>query len=288
VKNTKIKILLGSVVILAFANFFLWQEVLNIDNNLEVTFFDVGQGDAIFIETPEGHQILIDGGPSSKVLEKLASEMPLYDRSLDLIVLTHPDYDHLRGFLDVLDRYEVKNILWTGVLRETNVFGKWVEKISKENADIFIAERGQIIKAGVSRLYIMHPFENLEGELAEKNSNGTSIVAKLVFGENTFLLTGDISKKEEGQLLVRSDSAVSLSAEVFKVAHHGSKYSSDLGFLELVNPLVAVISCGKDNSYGHPHPEVLKNLEKFGIKILRTDEKGDIKITADGSDFSLL
>lgn len=258
------------------------------DNNLEVVFFDVGQGDSIFIETAQGHQILVDGGPSGeRVLEKLAGEMPFWDRSLDLVVLTHPDYDHLRGLIDVLDRYEVESILWTGAIRETQVFERWQEKIIEEKANIVIAERGQVIKAGAALFYIFHPFDSLEGEFFEKGSNETSIVAKLVFGENTFLLTGDIMASQEQDLLVRSDSAVSLAAEVLKIPHHGSKTGGSQGFLQILNPKLAVISLGKDNKYGHPHKEVLQGLEKFGITVLRTDEKGDIKITASGSDFTI-
>ncbi|NQU82828.1 MAG: MBL fold metallo-hydrolase [Parcubacteria group bacterium] len=287
-KNIKIKILLGAVVLLGFANFFVWVEVFGLGGGeLEVVFFDVGQGDSIFIETPEGHQVLVDAGPSGGIiLEKLAGEMPFWDRTIDWIVLTHPDYDHLRGFLDVLDRYEVKNILWTGVSKETKTFERWMEKIEQEKsqgANVFIAKRGQVIKTGDALFYVFHPFENLEGVSGEKGSNGTSIVMKLVFGENSFLFLGDIGKKEEASLLVRSDSAVSLSAQVLKVAHHGSKSSRDEGFFEVIAPEIAVISVGRDNSYGHPSLEVLQDLEKFGINILRTDEKGDIKITASGS-----
>lgn len=290
-KNTKIKILVCGIILLAFANFFVWQEVFSLDKgNLEVIFFDVGQGDSIFIKTPEGHQILIDGGPGNVVLEKLAGEMPFWDNTIDLVILTHPDYDHLRGLLDVLDRYEVKNILWTGVLRETKTFERWLGKIEVEKlqgANIFIAERGQIIKAGDALFYILHPFESLENQLAKKGSNKTSVVMKLVFRNNNFLLLGDISKKEEKNLLARSDFVVSLQAQVLKIAHHGSKYSSDQQFLRIVNPEIAVISVGRNNSYGHPTQEVLQSLEKFGINILRTDEKGDIKISANGRNFTI-
>lgn len=288
-KNTKIKILLAGVVLLVFANFFVWKEVFGLGGNLELVFFDVGQGDSIFIETPQGHQVLIDGGPSGEgILEKLSGVMPFWDRSLDLVVLTHPDYDHLRGLLDVLDRYEVENILWTGAVKETNTFEKWLEELEAENSDVFIAERGQVIKASSALFYIFHPFENLEGVSAENNSNETSVVAKLVFGENSFLLTGDIMREQEQDLLARSDSAVSLAADILKVPHHGSKNSGYKGLAEVLEPEIAVISCGKDNKYGHPHPEVLSNLEKFDIKVLRTDEKGDIKIVSDGNNFKII
>lgn len=283
-KDIKInKVLLGGIIFLLFANFFVWQEVWGLGGGLEVTFFDVGQGDSIFIETPEGHQLLIDGGPSGgRILGKLGDGMPFWDRSLDLVVLTHPDYDHLRGLLDVLDRYKVENILWTGALRETKTFGTWLEKLDAENANVVIAQKGQSIRAGDSQFYVFHPFESLEGVMMEKGSNESSIVMKLVYGQNTFLFTGDISKKEESGILVRSDFPVSPGAQVLKIPHHGSKNSSSKGFLEIINPEVAVISASKDNSYGHPHIQVLDNLQELGIEVFRTDQMGDITITSNG------
>ncbi len=273
---------------LVLANVFVWKEVLSFSNKLEVVFFDMGQGDSIFIETGQGHQILIDGGPGGeRILEKLSGEMPFWDRSIDLVILTHPDYDHLRGLLDVLDRYKVENILWTGVKRETKTFEKWLEKTEVEGANIFIAKTGQRIKAGKAQIYILHPFWSLEGEMFERSSNDSSVVAKLLFGQNTFLFTGDISRKVEEDLLVRSALPVSLAAEVLKISHHGSKTANSREFFEVLQPEIAVISCGKDNKYGHPQLEVLSNLREFGITILRTDELGDIKITTNGTNLKV-
>ncbi len=273
------------MLLLVLANFFAWQEVWDLDRELEVVFFDVGQGDSIFIETPAGHQILIDGGPNGGViLEKLGNEMPFWDRTLDMVVLTHPDSDHLRGLLDVLDSYKVENILWTGVLKETKTFGYWLEKLEAEQANIIIAQKGQIIKAGKSQLYVFHPFENIEGQSVDKGSNESSIIAKLVFGENSFLFTGDISKKQMDQLLVLSSLSVGPGADVLKIPHHGSKTANNSAFFQVIDPKIAVISCGLDNSYGHPDEQVLQNLNGLGITILRTDLQGDIRITADGSN----
>ena len=284
----RIKIMLGGVVLLVLANFFVWQEVWGlgggVGGGLEVVFFDVGQGDSAFIKTPDGHQVLIDSGPSGPlILEKLAQEMPFWDRTIDLIVLTHPDYDHQRGFLDVLDRYQVENILWTGGTRETKTFLKWLEKIEQENANIVIAQKGQQIRVGDSQFFVFHPFESLEGVSVEKKSNESSIIMKLVYGNNSFLFTGDVSKDEEEELLVRSDLPIGIGVDVLKVAHHGSKTSNSKQFLGIVNPEFAVISAGRDNKYGHPAEQTLNSLQEFAIKVLRTDELGDIRITANNS-----
>lgn len=267
-------------------NILAWLAVWHLSGQglLEIIFFDVGQGDAIFIESPGGHQILIDGGPSSSIVEKLGQEIPFWDRTIDLIILTHPDYDHLRGLIDVLQRYEVENILWTGIVKQTKIFEKWLQAIEREGAEIFIAQRGQRLKAGRVQLYILHPLESRQGELITGAANDTSIVAKLLFGENSFLFPGDITNKAEGKLIGLNSLSDSfrLASQFLKVAHHGSKTSSSEEFLQAVGPQVAVVSCGRDNPYGHPHADVLARLQKFAIRVLRTDQQGNIKISSDG------
>jgi len=277
-----------SLVILSLLlalNILAWIVVFDLSKiqPLEVVFFDVGQGDSIFIETPKKQQILIDGGPGSAILEKLGTEMPFYDNTLDLIILTHPEKDHLAGLLEVLKRYKVENILWTGVKRDTLEFKEWERKILEEKASIKIAQAGQKIFAAKAVLEILYPFENLAGQ-EFKDSNETSIVSRLVFGENSFLFTGDIRKSEEKALL---EQRANLDSDVLKVAHHGSKTSNSKEFIEKVSPEIAVISLGKENSYGHPHQEVLDILEDYGIKILRTDQHGNIKIISDGKKLTI-
>lgn len=280
-------------------NILAWLAVydLNKPQLLEVNFFDVGQGEAIFIETPSRHQILIDGGPSSVILEKLAESLPFWDRTIDLIILTHPEHDHLAGLIEVLKRYKVENILWTGVVRDTAEYKEWQRLIrderEKEGAQIKIAQSGQLIDFGnQSNRYmeVLYPFENLEGQ-EFKNSNNTSIVAKLIFGTpsthhppasralTSFLFTGDAYKSVEKKLM---DKKIDLASDVLKVGHHGSKTSNSEAFIKYVSPEIAVISVGKDNPYHHPHQETLDILEKYGIKILRTDKNGDIKIISNG------
>jgi competence protein ComEC len=287
-KNKKIvKYILGGLLC---CNILAGIAVFELSQNkpLEVNFFDIGQGDAIFITTPARHQILIDGGPNSDILEKLNQEMPFWDKTIDLIILTHPEHDHYAGLLEVLQRYKVENILWSGILRDTNEYKKWRNLLKQENAKIFIAEYGQRIICSVSdteHCYfdILHPFENLENQ-ETKNPNNTSVVARLVFGENSFLFTGDIYKSVERDLI---EQGIYLKSDVLKVCHHGSKTSSAEEFIEIVSPEIAVILAGKDNPYKHPRPETLATLEKFGINILRTDKDGDIKIISDGREMKI-
>jgi len=288
---SRTKIFFILVGLLFFSNIFAWQIVFGLSNHqyLEVNFFDVGQGDAIFIETPLKQQILIDGGPDSQILEKLGKEMPFWDRTIDLVILTHPEKDHLFGLLEVLKRYKIKNILWTGVIRDTPEWEEWDRLIKKENANIRIAEAGErvILKKNSQSIFIdiLYPEENLEGEIF-KDSNDTSIVGRLVFAKNSFLFTGDITRGAEEKLLQEREKSIFLNSNVLKIAHHGSNTSSSEQFLEKVSPLIAVIPVG-ENNYGHPTEELLARLNNFGIEILRTDKDGDIKFVSDGNNIKV-
>jgi len=284
----KKKVILFFIGILFLLNIFAWLEVFDLtkSNNLQVNFLDIGQGDAIFIESPNKHQILIDGGPYSNILQKLQKLMPFYDRTIDLVILTHPDKDHMEGLLEVLQMYKINYILWTGIVRDGPFYQKWItllEKSEKQGTKIVKAKLSQEIKAGDVVIDILHPFEDLTGKEFKKEGNDTGIVSKLIFGKNTFLFTADISSKAEKELISRE---INLKSDVLKVAHHGSKYSTSDEFLENVMAKIAVISVGK-NSYGHPTPETLQRLEIFGIHILRTDQYGDIKLVSDGNNINI-
>ncbi|PIU15890.1 MBL fold metallo-hydrolase [bacterium (Candidatus Gribaldobacteria) CG08_land_8_20_14_0_20_39_15] len=280
--NIKADIIFAFLFLLILANVFVWQFIFFLNNDFSITFFDVGQGDSFFIETPQGHQILIDGGPGNRVLTKLGKAMPFWDRTLDLVILTHPESDHLSGLLEVLKRYQIKNILWSGVERSAGIFEQWQEVLKEEKAKVVFAQAGQKIRAGKVSGDVLFPLKNLSGQFFDRGVNETSVVVLFNFQNNRFLFTGDIGKKEEKALL---DIGCNLKADVLKVAHHGSKYSSSLEFLRAVLPQMAVISCGANNTYGHPSKEVLNSLQEFAINVLRTDQKGDIIITSDGSNF---
>ena len=279
------KVVLLPIAILFLLDVFAWQEVFDLagNNNLKIDFLDVGQGDAIFIETPQLHQILIDGGPNSAILEKLQKLMPYFDRTIDLVILTHPDKDHMEGLLKVLQRYKVNYILWTGIVKSGPLYQKWLSLLSKserQGTKIIKAKLFQEIKAGNTAIDILHPFEDLTGKEFENQDNDTSIVSHLIFGKNTFLFTADISNKVEKELVGKR---VNLKSDVLKVAHHGSKYSTFDQFLKNVKPEIAVVSVGK-NLYGHPTAETLQRLKNFGINILRTDQYGDVKMESDGKN----
>jgi competence protein ComEC len=279
------KLIFSLLVALFLANILAWLAVFELakPNLLEVNFFDVGQGDSFFIETPKRQQILIDGGPTSAILEKLGQAMPFWDRTIDLLILSHPEKDHLSGLIEILKRYRVENILWTGVIRDIPEYKEWSMLLQKEGAEIFLAKTGQKISSQGFVMEILYPFEELAGK-EFKNSNNTSIVAKLVFGENSFLFTGDAEEDVEKELIIKK---LSIDSDILKIAHHGSKTSSSDDFVKLVSPKIAVISAGKGNSYGHPHKEVLDVFAKYGIKILRTDLQGDIKIFSDGKNLKI-
>jgi len=276
-EKTKIRIL-GSLFIVTI---FVWAFVFidaKQDDILEVDFFDVGQGDSIFIETIDGKQILIDGGPSSIILEKLGKEMSFYDRYIDLIILTHPEYDHINGLIEVIKRYDIGAIITTGVVRDTNTYKEWIKVIKEKNIPIYIAQvGGEIVFDNNTKLYILYPFENLSGQEVS-NTNNSSIVGKLIYNDFKILLTGDIEKGIEKKLV---NSSIDLRSDVLKVAHHGSKTSSTKDFLKAVASVVNIIQAGKDNKYGHPHDEVLLRM----ARVFNTGWTGDIEILSNGEKF---
>ena len=250
------------------ANIFAWQYIVQ-SGGAKVIFFDVGQGDAIFIETKEGYQILIDGGPSRAVLGKLSKQLPFWDNSLDLVILTHPEKDHLAGLIGVLESYKVDMILWTGIKNETALFEDWEKALEAEGAKVIVANAPQRIGSYGEVLY---PAAGVQ----ERELNDTSIVTRWIIGNTSFLLTGDITRKIEKKLI-----SLNIASSVLKVAHHGSKTSSSMEFLREVNPNIAVIQVSERNSYGHPDPNILKRLNDLGISVLQTSEEGDIVFTYD-------
>jgi len=246
------------------------------DSQFHIYFFNIGQGDSIFIKTPQNNQILIDGGPQNTVIQELGKVMPFFDRSIDFIVLTHPHDDHVAGLVEVLKRYEVGAILITGVEFKNPYYDEFLKEIYAQKIPLYIARADEDFRFGSVYLDILYPFSSIEGTHFS-NLNNSSIVAKLIYKTHKILLTGDLEKEGEYKLL---DAGVDLSADVLKVGHHGSKTSSTERFLRKVKAKIAVIQCGENNKFGHPHAISIRNLYRSGIeKIFRNDIDGQVEFT---------
>lgn len=281
-KLYKILLILG--IVASFAALLLFWLVYQVPNQLEIDFLDVGQGDAILIKTPAGQNILVDGGPDKTVIKRLSQNLPWWDKRIDLMVLTHPHDDHVTGLNDVLKRYQVKKVLYTGATHNAPNYLVWLRLVRDKKVPLTIIDKEQTIDLGQGvRLEILYPNQSLAGQtLADLNQS--SIVARLAYGRNKFLLTGDAGEEAEKKLI---DSGADLKADVLKVGHHGSEYSTTLGFLEKIKPALAVIEVGRDNQFGHPNLRIIKRLERGGARIYRTDENGTIHLISDGKKITL-
>lgn len=244
---------------------------------LSVTFLDVGQGDAILIETPDGVQMLIDGGPDASVLPELAATLPWFDHTIDVIIGTHPDKDHIGGLVDVLKKYQVDTIITTENTGETTTAEKYHDMLMGEKAVVMMARTGQVYTLGASTtVKIFSP----AADPSMLESNTASIVAQVRYGEIEFLLSGDAPSSIENYLV--ETFGVQLKSEVLKLGHHGSKTSSSENFLTAVSPLFTVVSSGRDNSYGHPAKEVVERVNELSIPLVNTAEEGRITFQTDG------
>lgn len=282
-KNIQKHLRLSVLCILGIATLMIWYAVFRIDTrgDLLITFFDVGQGDAIFIETPSGNQMLIDGGPNERILARLGEALPFWDHSLDAVILTHPDADHLSGLIDVLERYHVGTVFWTGVAHSSAEYEEWVRLLKEKNIRTEIVNAGKRVILGDGVVFeVLAPFNDVSGE-SSSEINETSVVGVLRHGENTFLLTGDAGKRTESRLLFESLARI-FDVDVLKVGHHGSNTSTHEEFLKIVSPEHAIIQVGKKNRYRHPSQGVLDGLAAAGAMVHRTDTDGDIRIRSNG------
>ena len=274
------------ILFLAASAAVIWYAVFYFEarQNLLITFFDVGQGDAIFIEIPNGNQILIDGGPGDTILGKLGRTMPFWDRSIDMLILTHPHADHLGGLLEVLKRYNVGIVLTSGAEHSIPEYQEWTKLLKEKGVNTVIAKAGQRIDAGSgAALDVLTPFEDFSGQ-SLKNPHDATVVTRLVHGENSILFMGDAERPLEYRLLFEylNSQFIILNSRIIKVGHHGSKTSTSEEFLRVVSPEVTVIQVGRKNRYGHPTQEVLERLALVGAKVFRNDLDGDIIIESTG------
>ena len=252
------------------------------DGRLHVHFLDVGQGDSVLIVTPEGRQILVDGGPApGGAARAVGSRTAFWDRDLDLVVLTHPDEDHFRGLVAVLGHYGVDVVLEGGGVSENPLYQEWQTALDEEETRRITAFRGQtIVLDTATRLEVLNPPRRpIKGTGSDLNNN--AVVLRLEYGRVSFLLTADIEAEAEQRLL---QDGLNIRSNVFKVPHHGSKTSTTSRFLSTVSPVAAVISAGAGNPYGHPHPVVTGRLEDLVGKdrTYLTAERGDIEFITDG------
>jgi len=252
------------------------------DDKLHVNFLDVGQGDAIFIQTPNGQDILIDGGPDfQKINLELSEKLPFWDRTIDLVVCTQPHADHVTGLVEVLHRYKVKQVLEPGVAYNSSIYQEWLNVVEDKGIEYNIARAGQEVDLGSGiQMEVLNPPEGLfEGTSCDVDNNG--VVLRLTWGKVSFLFTADIREEAEFELIGQR---ANLRSTVLKVAHHGSDTSTTSQFLAAVDPEVAVICVGADNPFGHPSPEVMERLiNRLGEdNVYRTDEDGTIEFITDG------
>lgn len=277
-QNFKKYILLVLTAFLLIAAVFVfhldWQSS---HRKLTFAMLDVGQGDALFIESPTGTQVLIDAGPPRKILSQLLHVMPAFDRSIDAIIITHPDQDHIGGFSDVLKTYKVGKVFDPGILDDSKTHQNLEDEIKNQNIPNILARRGMHLDLGGGAVIdILFP----DQDVSSWETNEGSVVAKLSYGKISVMLTGDAPQSTE-RIILSENFPAQLHSDILKVGHHGSRNSSSLEFLQAVSPEYALISDGKDNKYGHPHKEVLDILNQIGAKIFRTDQDGTMVMKCD-------
>jgi beta-lactamase superfamily II metal-dependent hydrolase len=254
-----------------------------ISNVLTVAMLDVGQGDALYIESPTGVQVLVDAGPDSSVLSALADIMPALDYSLDAVVATHWDADHIGGFDDVLSRYSVGAYIYPGLKKYTAISRALEKVVGEKEIPRVLARRGMVLElGGGAQLRVLYPESDVSYLPSDKTNEG-GIVLELVYGESEMLLMADVGFGVENRL--RSLDTEELNSEVLKVGHHGSRFSTSETFLAAVSPDTALISVSKNNTYGHPTAQTLSRLKNAGAEILRTDQEGTIVLRSRGETF---
>ena len=269
--------LFASLIVLIFVISFCVITNL-LPKQLKISFLDVGQGDAILIQTPGGHDMLIDGGPNDVVLEKVSDELSYFDRHIDVVLNTHPDADHSTGLIAVLKRYEVGHVIVSPVCGHTGIFEELTKSIKEENAIFHVGKKGdEIIFGDGVKVLVLYPSSPYRGGDADTNDASVSVLVS--YGKTSALLTGDLPSLYEGDLITET---LPKNITIYKAGHHGSKYSSGERLLSYLHPEYAVISAGKDNRYGHPHREVIERLQKYSKEILQTTEKGTVTFRSDG------
>lgn len=249
------------------------------NKQLQVTFLAVGQGDSILVRSPTGRHILIDGGPDATILRQIGAHMPWYDRSLDVVIATHPDLDHIGGLIDVFDRYHVGIFVHSSVQNDSSHMNILQHQVRTHDTQEIVAKRGMHIDIGDGAyLEVLSP----DRAVPHVDTNAGCVVAKLTYRDTSFMLPCDAPKAIE-EYLVYLD-AEHLHATVLKAGHHGSKTASSATFVGFVDPQYVVFSRGCDNKYTFPHAEVVRLFERFGVPSFDTCIDGAVTFVSDGKE----
>ncbi len=281
----RLQLFFGFLIIAAFV---IWiaafsSGTADVDKNLKVYFFDVGQGDSEYIKMPDGKDILIDGGPDDKVLQELGKVMDFGDRRIDLVVLTHPHADHLTGLVDVISRYDIGEIWESGVEYPSATYDAWKSEIKNKNISDKFVQAGdeKDFNEGAIKFLVLYPLSNLKNQKID-NVNNASVVTELQDGNFTSLFLGDAEKSAQSKFLFKLSKTT-----IIKVGHHGSENGLLEDLLKITRPAIAVIEVGKDNKFGHPAASTINLLKSYAVQIYRTDQNGTVEIIWNGINYSV-
>lgn len=266
------------VAFLCVATLLITREIFLLpDGKLHLHMFDVGQGDSFLIITPQGKHVLIDGGPNLKTLEHLGRHMPFFDRSLELVILTHPDSDHITAIPEISKRYTIENILLSGAVHNSGRYEELLHSVINSDTNVILPDPQKTITIDGVALDILWPPTEIFGT-DPRSQNNQSIVIRMLYGHSSILFTGDIERQAERAILA---TGADIHADIMTAPHHGSKTSSSTGFILEVNPSLVLISAGRDNRYGHPHTEITDRYAALGIPIKTTPIHGTVSLEFD-------
>lgn len=272
------------LLVLVLIGLTIFVAILNEDRKgiLKFEVLDIGQGDALWIESPTGIQVLVDGGPNNSLMKEIPKVMPWYDRHIDMLVVTNPDKDHYEGFISLLKKYSVDVVLEPGTISKTETYAFLEKEISDRKIPKVLARRGQVVDlGGGAYLQILFPDRDVSG----LSSNDGSLVMKLLYGETSVMLQGDSTSNIEHYLAGIDKN--NLKSTILKAGHHGSRTSSSEEYVSLIKPEMTVISSGVNNDYGHPHKETLETMLKLKIPTYDTCNNGRLVFESNGEKFVL-
>lgn len=262
-------VMLAAVINLTLAFFVLTLPALPL-----IAFLDVGQGDSILIQDSDLTQILIDAGPGAKAITEIKKIVPFFDKTIELVIITHPEKDHFGGLITLLKHFKIKQVFLTGAVKKTPEFKTLISELKKADVPLGLLYKDVNISTRNINLRVLWPLTQLLGISLER-ANNSSAVTLIESGRGKLLLLGDVEKVVEEQLSISHKNI--LAGAILKLGHHGSKTSTSVALLDAIRPKAAIISVGKNNPYKHPSPEITNLLKQYGIPFWRTDLLGTIK-----------